>query len=102
MAVQMDRISQLSTLSNLYIGVVPQSRPLPFTILHGFRIHDDDLVTIELKTGVVEVQSPADVAFYRRMFDALDEVAVHGDEARRLLAELAAHYRTNAEGRASR
>lgn len=93
MAVQMDRISQLSTLSNLHIGVVPQDRRLPFAPLHGFRIYDDELVTIELETGVVEVQSPADIAYYRRMFDALDEVADHGDDVRRLLAGLAAHYR---------
>jgi len=93
MAVQMDRVSQLSTLSNVRIGVVPQNRRLPLLPLHGFRIYDDELVTIELETGVVEVQSPADIAYYRRMFDALDEVADHGDDARRLLAGLAAHYR---------
>lgn len=93
MAVQMDRISQLSTLSNVHIGVVPQDRRLPLAPLHGFRMYDGELVTIELETGVVEVQSPVDVAYYRRMFDALDEVADHGDDARRLLARLAAHYR---------
>ncbi len=102
MAVQMDRISQLSTLSSVDVSIVPLQQRLPFAPIHGFRIYDDELVTIELETGVVEVHSPADVAYYRRMFDALDEVAVHGDEARRLLAGLAEHYRANAEGSASR
>lgn len=106
MTVQMDRISQVSTLSNVHVSVVPLGCRLPFPPLHGFRIFGDERVTIELETGVVDVESPADIAFYRRMYDALDGVAEHGDDARRLLARLAEHYRelatATAEGNASR
>ncbi|MDQ2707698.1 MAG: helix-turn-helix domain-containing protein [Actinomycetota bacterium] len=92
LAVQMDRLAQLSTLPNVRIAVIAGDRELPVPPLHGFRISDDAQVSVELETGAVQVHSPADVAYYRRMFDALAEVAEHGDAARRLLHELTRYF----------
>jgi transcriptional regulator with XRE-family HTH domain len=93
LAVQMDRLSQLATLPNAQLAVVPTDRELPVPPLHGFTILDDWLVTVELETGAVDVSSPTDIAYYRRIFDRLDAVAVHGDEVRALLHGLAQHFR---------
>jgi len=92
MAVQLDRIGQLSTLRNVTIGVLPERPRPPVVPLNGFRIHDDELVDIDLETGIVNVRDPADIAHYRRMFDELNEVAEHGDDLRRRLHELAQHH----------
>lgn len=92
MAVQLDRISQLSTLDNVNIGILPETRRLPVVPLHGFRIHDDELASVELETGAVQIHDPADVAHYRRLFDMLDEVAEHGADLRHRLHQLAEHH----------
>ncbi|MGI8814426.1 MAG: helix-turn-helix domain-containing protein [Pseudonocardia sp.] len=92
LAVQMDRLGQLATLPNVEISIIPVDRELPVPPLHGFRILDGVQVSVELETGAVQVHSPADVAYYRRMFDVLDEAAEHGDAARRLLHELARYF----------
>lgn len=93
LAVQMDRISQLSTLSNVGVGIVPADRPIPLPPLHGFRIHDDSVVRIELETGAVDIHDPSDIAHYRRMFDELSDAADHDAPARHQLHELARHHR---------
>jgi len=92
LAVQMDRIGQLSTLPNVHIALVPTDRRLPVPPLHGFRILDDRQVTIELETGAVHAHSETDIAYYRRIFDALDAVSEHDDALRRRLNALAEHF----------
>jgi hypothetical protein len=97
--VQLDRIAQLSTLRNVTIAVLPEDLMLPVVPLHGFRIHDDEMVSIELHTGAVRLHDPADIAYYRDMFDRLDAVAEHGDQMRRRQHRLASAAADKHHGR---
>ena len=93
LAVQMDRIIQLSTLSDVEVALIPSDRSLPVAPIHGFTIFDDELVQIELETGAVSISATTDVQYYRRLYDALDQASEHGDAARQRLSALAQHFR---------
>ncbi len=94
LAVQMDRLVQLSTLTNVELAIVPVDRRLPIAPIHGFSIFDDQLVQIELESGAVDITAPSDVEYYRRIYDTLAAVSVGGDGARKILSSLAQHFRS--------
>ncbi|MGW6195379.1 helix-turn-helix domain-containing protein [Kribbella sp. NPDC055110] len=93
LAVQMDRLVQLSTLANVDIAVASADRRLPLAPIHGFSVFDDVLVQIELETGAVDITAPSDVQYYRRIYDAMVEICVRDDAARDILSGLAARFR---------
>lgn len=95
LAVQMDRIVQLSTLSCVDVSVVPSITVLPVAPLHGFTIFDGELVQIELETGAVSISAEADVRYYQQLYDRLDAASEHGAAARHRLGALAAHFRSS-------
>jgi transcriptional regulator with XRE-family HTH domain len=86
MTVQLERLAQISTLSNVHLSLVPTDVRLPIAPLHGFRIFDEQLVVIELETDEVILHNPDDITYYRRIFDQLDEVSIRGDDLRQRLA----------------
>ena len=94
LAVQMDRIIQLSTLAGIDVAVLPADRRLPIAPIHGFSIFDDDLVQIELETGAVNVSGPTDILYYRKIYDTLADVSDHGDAARQRLGSLVHHFQS--------
>jgi transcriptional regulator with XRE-family HTH domain len=96
---QLDRIASLSTLENISIGLIPDAAPPLTYVPHGFVIfepidaHADALVMVETVHANLTVNDPVDVALYRRQWSLLEKMAVHGDDARNLLAEVAAGIR---------
>jgi transcriptional regulator with XRE-family HTH domain len=94
---QLDRIAQLSTKSNVSIGVIPLLK-IPTTIFysHGFTIIDTEvedspaLVLVENDHGGSIVRAPDDVDMYRRRWSRLRRMAKFDNEARAYLSELSA------------
>jgi transcriptional regulator with XRE-family HTH domain len=93
LAVQMDRINQLSTLSSVEVTLIPADRKLPVAPIHGFSIFDDELVQIELETGAVSISDATDVRYYQRMYEVLYDAGERGDAARERLSHLSQHFR---------
>jgi transcriptional regulator with XRE-family HTH domain len=88
---QVDRLTALSGLGNISLGIIPFDVVLPVAPMHGFLI-TDDLTTVELHVG--EDFTPGrESAAYEAIADALMAEAVTGDEARRLLAAAAERLR---------
>ncbi|GAA0955084.1 helix-turn-helix transcriptional regulator [Nonomuraea longicatena] len=82
MAGQLDRISSISRLANVHVGVVPLSVPqadLPGT---PFCIFDERLATVETPHAEIVTTDPRDVAAYVTKFEGFVRVALHGDEMR--------------------
>lgn len=94
LAVQMDRLAQLSSLTNVDIAILPVDHRLPIAPIHGFSIFDDHLVQIELESGAVDITAPTDIQYYGQIYDTLAAVCVHGDDAREILTALAHHFRS--------
>ena len=46
---------------------------------------DDDLVSVELVSGVLSVTQPREIAMYTREFTDLAGIALHGKAARELI-----------------
>jgi transcriptional regulator with XRE-family HTH domain len=89
MLAQVDRLLAVQGLPVLRLGIVPVDRPLPTVVTHDFSIKDD-AVTVELAHTEMATREPADVELYNRLADRLWSVAAEGDEARALLARVAA------------
>jgi transcriptional regulator with XRE-family HTH domain len=103
LAAQLDRISSLSTLSNVSIGLLPFSTRATVPNSHGFIIYEsadddqNDFVNIEMIHGNTDLHHPDDVEVYRRRWTKLEQIAIHGHEARRFLDDLRHEIRERSE-----
>jgi transcriptional regulator with XRE-family HTH domain len=99
MLAQLDRIASVSTLENVSVGLIPQAAPAVTYVPHGFVIFEtvdrdtDALVMAETVHANLTVNDPVQVALYRRQWSLLEKTAVYRDEARALLAAVAADLR---------
>jgi transcriptional regulator with XRE-family HTH domain len=85
---QLDRLSVVSGLPNVRLGILPFTALLPVAPLNGFWIFDDSLVTFETIAAEIHVRDPDEVALYGAVFEQLDEISLYGDDARKLIADL--------------
>ncbi|MFD6096839.1 helix-turn-helix domain-containing protein [Nocardiopsis flavescens] len=85
MVNQLDRLISASSLSNVTLGIVPIGQRVSFDPGHGFWIHDDHLVTVEILSAELRLTRRDEVEQYIRAFDLCARSAQHGREARSLL-----------------
>ncbi|TDD95132.1 helix-turn-helix domain-containing protein [Actinomadura rubrisoli] len=95
---QLDRVASLSTLENISIGVLPAGGQALAYASHGFVIYegheaDATFVTVEAIHAGMRLFDPGEIDIYKQTWFALERMAVFGDEARGLLAELASELR---------
>lgn len=93
LAEQMDRLSSLSYLPNVRIGVIAAGRVTPRVPLNTFTIYDASLVTIETSAGSLVLRDGRDVQTYLQEFAGYEECALFGEELREKLAEWSAACR---------
>lgn len=86
MAGQLDRLIGLIGLSTVSLGIVPLGVPLKLTPKHGFWIFDEERVIVETINTEFTLESAEDVALYARVWDQMDEAAVEGPKAHRVIA----------------
>jgi transcriptional regulator with XRE-family HTH domain len=79
-------------LPNARIGIVPWTQPMRFFPRHGFHLYDDDAVIVGTETATATITGEADIAMYVELFEALEELAVFGEEAQRHFARIARDY----------
>ncbi len=93
MAVQMGRLTSLSELPNLRLGVIPLDRYVPDGPLNTFTVYDDRIATAETFGGVIMMRDPRDIAYHLELFAFFEQYAVIGDEVRALLESYAQVFR---------
>lgn len=93
MAMQLDRLTSLSYLPNIQIGIIPVLASPPRGPLNTFTVYDERLVTAETFTGAVVMRDPHDVAFHLSLFARFAETALFADAARERLSQWAALFR---------
>lgn len=89
MAGQLDRLLAVLSLGSVRFGVIPLGVQLPAVPMNGFWIVDDQVV-VETVNAEIKVRDMDDVALHERLLGLLWTVAVEGDQARALLAKVAA------------
>jgi transcriptional regulator with XRE-family HTH domain len=83
---QLAHLGEATRLPTVRLGVIPigASRHGVFP-REGFVMFDDDLVSVELVSGVLSVTQPREIAMYTREFTDLAGIALHGKAARELI-----------------
>ena len=94
MRAQLDRVSAVTALANVTVSVIPLGAEVTGVWCdHSFNILDDPaeghdpFVHVETLSAPLNVTDPADVAAYREAFSRLQDAAVTGEDARRLITE---------------
>ncbi|MGC7094243.1 helix-turn-helix domain-containing protein [Amycolatopsis lurida] len=82
---QLDRLHAIAELGTVDLRIVPFATAMPVCPLHGFRIYDDEAVSIETITGSQTLADPDEVAEYVRFFSHLQAAAVAGRDAVQLI-----------------
>ncbi|MFJ8152242.1 helix-turn-helix domain-containing protein [Streptomyces sp. NPDC094468] len=94
LAEQMDRLSSLSYLPNVRIGLIPIGTVTPKAPLNTFTIYDASLATVETSAGLLVLRDDRDVRSYLEEFSGYEGSALCGEDAREKLAEWAAICRS--------
>ncbi|MFD9445904.1 helix-turn-helix domain-containing protein [Streptomyces sp. NPDC060006] len=86
MAGQLDRLAGVFGMSTVTLGIVPLNAALTVVPTHGFWIFDDRLVMAETIGAELRLTDRAETALYRTVWDELEQAAVSGARAHRLIA----------------
>lgn len=86
MAGQLDRMAGLIGRDNIELGIIPLGVPIASTTKHGFWIFDEERVTVETISVELRLDAAEDIELYGRVWDRLNEAAVYGAHAHRLIA----------------
>ncbi|MEV7991144.1 helix-turn-helix transcriptional regulator [Streptomyces sp. NPDC086077] len=93
LAVQIDRLTSVSHLPNIRMGVIPIGTVIPRGPMNTFTVYDDRMATVENFTGRMIFRDPRDISEYLAVFTSFERHALFGGEARELLEQCAEHYR---------
>jgi hypothetical protein len=83
----------LALLPNVSVGVIPLLAEVQARQTNMFAIFDASTVVIETMTAELTLREEQLVSFYTRVYDALRERAVYGDELRAIVDRIAAELR---------
>lgn len=87
---QLDRILASTMMSNVKVGIIPLSAPLPLAVPHGFWIFDQRLVHVETVSAELTLNDPAEVQLFSRIFQRLSAIARYGPAARAIVMDVLA------------
>lgn len=87
MAAQYDRLHGLIGARSVRFGIIPLDARLPFPLMAGWTILDDE-VSVEVEHTEIVTSDPGDVEMYAEAIDALWKVAAEGNDARAIIARL--------------
>jgi transcriptional regulator with XRE-family HTH domain len=103
MIAQLDRISSLSTLENVDIGLIPADAAVPTHVPHGFVLLEgidggpEALVLVETVHANLTVNAGEHVDLYRRQWSKLKQSAVFDANASDLFAIVASDARKHSQ-----
>lgn len=97
MADQMDRLAEVAgrdTGGRVRVGVIPWTAAVDLFPRSSFDLYDDErAVIVGTDFGTAYLDKPRDVEVYVRQFRRLSELALFGDDARRVFERVAQEYR---------
>lgn len=85
MAGQLGHLLITMTLPSVSVGVIPLSADRSRWPMESFSIADNTSVEIELLSARVQITQRAEIELYESAFTDLSKLAVHGQQARRLI-----------------
>lgn len=88
MLSQLEKMLVVTTLRNVRLGVIPFAAPLGNVAQHGFWLLDSRLVLVETYAAELRLTESAEVSLHERIFGQMADIAVYGDQARRLISHI--------------
>jgi len=85
MAGQLDRLLAVMSLPRVRIGIIPAAGERHSLTQGSFWMFDDSRVRIETVSASLTITQPRDITLYARVFELLQQSALYGREARRLI-----------------
>src|SRR5581483_1065732 len=86
MGAQLGRLLEVALLPSVSLGVIPMGVPRGAGWpVESFTIYDEAQVNVELVSAHLTVTQPSEVGMYVEAFAALQQLAVYGGNARRLI-----------------
>lgn len=92
MAEQMDALIAASRLPHVDLRIIAPEHPMTFAVTHGFHLYDHKAVVVGILTGTTIDDDHRAVAQYGDVFERLHSAGASDDQARDILARLAANY----------
>ncbi|MFH8840881.1 helix-turn-helix domain-containing protein [Streptomyces sp. NPDC017868] len=92
-AAQLDRLMGVVGLDTVRLGIVPLGAQLRRAPSHGFWIYDRRLVVVETVNTEMWLEDEASVRLYERSWEWLEQSAVYGEQAQRLIGRVRAALR---------
>lgn len=86
MLAQLDRLLAVATLPRVSLGIIAPTAVRTMWPGEGFWIYDKRLVTVETTSAEMKVTQPREIALFARAFTGLQQLAVHGPDARQVIA----------------
>jgi hypothetical protein len=87
-ADQLTHLLSLMRLPFVSVGIIPADAQRKAIASIGFWIFDTNAVALETPTAAIKVTRPQEIDLYLAMFDRLQEEALYGPDARRLIASV--------------
>ncbi|RZD89284.1 helix-turn-helix domain-containing protein [Streptomyces albidoflavus] len=82
---QLRHLLSVMPLASVSLGIIPFTAQRTVWPLEAFYVHDDTVAVVETLTAEIKVTQPRELADYLKAFAGLAEMAVYGDDARRLI-----------------
>lgn len=89
-ADQLTHLLSVMRLPFVSVGVIPADVRRHALATIGFWIFDNNAVALETPTAAIKVTRPQEIAQYAVMFEQLQDQALHGHDARKLIAKILA------------
>lgn len=86
MAAQLDKLITMSRMSNIDVGVVPLSAPMPGLPTSSFVLFDSRLVIIEIPHAEITTSELRDIELYEARFRMFERVSLSGESMWSLVA----------------
>ncbi|MEU4147202.1 helix-turn-helix domain-containing protein [Streptomyces parvulus] len=88
LAAQLDRLLGLVGMDTVHLGIVPLDRVLRIPPANSFCMLDERVVVLEDWHAELWLDDAETIALYRRVWDTLEESAVHGVDAQQVIARV--------------
>jgi transcriptional regulator with XRE-family HTH domain len=85
---QLDRLTSLSTLPNVRLGIIGFETQYIVGPWHAFWLRDSARVTIETFSAELNLTHPREIALYSTVFEQLAAVASYGRSARAIITQV--------------
>lgn len=92
MVEQLDHLAEVSTSSNVRIGIIPSTKPATVPALHPFSLYDKRAALIGTITATAVIADPANLKEYEDYWDEIQPLVSWGDAARSELARVRQDY----------